>query len=88
MVNPQVSLLNLTLEAVIPGDVMWSLIDGMHIVSVLHHDGLFVDRVDDCFDEEIDGGTEDLFDAGEDTPVNEDGGAEVDIIISRPRCGF
>ena len=30
MVNPQVSLLNWTLEADIPGDVMWSLIDGKH----------------------------------------------------------
>ena len=59
MVNPQVSLLNLTLEVSIPGVVMWSLIDGKHIVSVPHHDGLFVDRVDDCLDEEIDGGTED-----------------------------
>ena len=47
-VNPQVSLLNLTLEAGIPGDVMWSLIDGKHIVSVPHHDVLFVDRVDGC----------------------------------------
>ena len=46
MVNPQVSLLNWTLEADIPGDVMWSLIDGKHIVSVPHQDGLFVNRVD------------------------------------------
>ena len=46
-VNPQVSLLNLTLDAGIPGDVMWSLIDGKHIVSLPHHDGLFVDRFDD-----------------------------------------
>ena len=58
-VNPQLSLLNLTLEAGIPGDVMWSLIDGKHDVSLPHHDGLFVDRVDDCLDEKIDGGTED-----------------------------
>ena len=50
MVNPQVSLLNLTLEADIPGDVMWSLIDDKHIVSVPHHDGLLVDRVDDGLD--------------------------------------
>ena len=57
-VNPQVSLLNLTLEAGIPGNVMWSLIDGKHIVSLPHHDGLFVDMVDDCLDEKIDGGTE------------------------------
>ena len=52
MVNPQVFLLNLTLEADIPGDVMWSLIDGKHIVSVSHHDRLFVDMVDNCLDEE------------------------------------
>ena len=26
---------------------MWSLIDGKHIVSVPHQDGLFVNRVDD-----------------------------------------
>ena len=48
MVNPQVAVLNLTIEAGIPGDVMWSLIDGKHSVSIPHHDGLFVDRVDDC----------------------------------------
>ena len=60
MVNPKVSLLNWTLEAGIPGDVMWSLIDGKHIVSVPHQDGLFVNRVDDCLDEEIDRITEDL----------------------------
>ena len=46
-VNPQVSLLNLTLEAGILGDMMWSLIDDKHIVSLSHHDGMFVDRVDD-----------------------------------------
>ena len=46
-VNPQVSLLNLTLEAGIPGDVMWSFIDGKHVVSLPHHDGLCVDMVDD-----------------------------------------
>ena len=54
-VNPQVSLLELTLEAGIPDDVMWPLIDGEHIVSVPHHDGLLVDRVDDGLDEEIGG---------------------------------
>ena len=36
MINPKMSLLNLTLKAGIPGDVMWSLIDGKHIVSVRH----------------------------------------------------
>ena len=40
--HPQVSFLNLTLEAGILGDVMWSLKDGRHIVSVPHHDGLIV----------------------------------------------
>ena len=87
-VNPQVSLWKFTLEAGTPGDVMWSLIDGKHIVSLPHQDGLFVDRVDDCLDEKIDGGTEDLFDSGEDYPVKEDGGERVDIILSRPKCGF
>ena len=57
-VNPQVYLLYLTLEAGIPGDVMLSFRDGKHIVSLRHHDGLFVDRVDDCLDEKIDRETE------------------------------
>ena len=52
-VNPQVSLLDLTLEAGIPDDVVWSLIDGKHIVSVTHHDGLLVDRADGGLDEEL-----------------------------------
>ena len=47
------SLLNLTLEAGIPGDVMWSLIDGKHIVSVSRHDGWLVDKVDDDLIKEI-----------------------------------
>ena len=50
MVNPQVVLLNLTLDTGTPGDVMCSLIDGKHIVYMPHHDGLFVDRVDDFLD--------------------------------------
>ena len=29
-----------------------------------------------------------LFDGRGDNPVNENGGAEVDIILSRPKCGF
>ena len=57
MVNPHV---NLILEAGIPGDVMWSLIDGKHIVSVPRHDGLLVDRVDDGLDYEIDGMVDDF----------------------------
>ena len=67
---------------------MWSLIDGKHIAFVPHHNGLFVDMVDDCLDEEIDGGTEDLFDVREDKSLKENGGAEVDIILSQPNCGF
>ena len=70
------------------GNVKRSLIDVKHIVSVPHHDGLFVDSVDDCLDVEIDGETEDGFDSGGDNPVKEDGGAEVYIIMSRPKCGF
>ena len=38
MVNRQVSLLNLTPEAGILHDVMWSLIDGKHIESLPRHD--------------------------------------------------
>ena len=134
MVNPQVSLLNWTLEADIPGDVMWSLIDGKHIVSVTHQDGLFVNRVDDGLDEEIDGMAADFAmrlkedNEGSETViricakgfnttyvtririqhvmmirilhvkridlvqrrtrVKENGGADVDIILSRPKCDF
>ena len=83
IVNTQVSLLNLTLDTDIPGDVMWSLIDCKHIVSVPHHVRLFVDRVDDCLEER-----RILFDGREDNPVKENGGAEVDIIMSRHKCGF
>ena len=50
-----VSSLDLTLETDIVDDVMWPLMDGKHIVSVPHHDGLCVHRVDDGLDEEIDG---------------------------------
>ena len=48
-VNPQMSLLDLTLEAGIPGDVM-SLIDCNLIVYVLHHDIFLVDGVNDGLD--------------------------------------
>ena len=48
------SLLELTLDAGIHDDMMCSLIDGKHIVSVPYHDGLLVDRVNDGMDEEID----------------------------------
>ena len=54
-VKSQVSLLDLTLEAGIPVDVMLPVMDGKHIVYVPHHDGLLVDRVDDGLYEEIDG---------------------------------
>ena len=47
-----------------------------------------MERVGDCLDEEIDGETEDLFDAGEDNPMKEDGRAEVDIMLSQRKCGF
>ena len=42
-----------------------------------------MDMVDDCLYEEINRGTEDCFDAGENNPVKEDGGEEVDIILFR-----
>ena len=29
-----------------------------------------------------------LFDSREDNPVKQNGGAEVDFILSRPKCGF
>ena len=82
------NLLNLTLEVGIPGDVMWSLIDGKHIVSVTHPYILLVDKVDDCLDEEIEGGTEDWFNVADDNHVTEDGGAKLDIMLSRPKCNF
>ena len=52
-------------------------------MSVPHHDGLFMDRVDDCLDEEIDGTTENVFYARENNPVKQNGGTDVDIILSR-----
>ena len=58
MVNSQVSLLNLILEADIHGDVI-TYRRKESCVCVSHHDGLFVDMVDDYLDEKIDGGTED-----------------------------
>ena len=59
-VKSQVSLLDLTLEASIPDDVMWPFMDGNYIVPVPHHDGSLVDRVDDGLDEEIDGMADDF----------------------------
>ena len=54
-VKTQVSLLDLTIDAGIQDDVIWLLMGGKHIVSVPHHDGLLVVRVDDDLDEDIDG---------------------------------
>ena len=48
-------LLDLTLEAGIPGDVLRSLIDGKLIVSVSRHDGELVDRVNANNEEDLDG---------------------------------
>ena len=49
------TLLDLTLEAGIPGDVMRSIMDGKLIVSVPRHDGELVDRVNDNNEEDLDG---------------------------------
>ena len=49
MVNHQVSLRDLTVEAGIPGDGI--LIEGNNIVSVLRHDGLLVDMVNESIEE-------------------------------------
>ena len=48
------SQVDLTLDAGFPDDVMWLLMDGNHIVYVLQHDGVFIDRTADGMDEEID----------------------------------
>ena len=89
MVNPQVSWLNLTLETDIPGDFMWSLIDCKHTVPVPHHDGnclwiwLMIVGMRRLTEEQ-----RILFDASDDNPVKENGGAEVDISLSRPKYVF
>ena len=87
MVNPQVSLLNLTLETDIPGDVMWSLIDCKHIVCRTMTDylwiGLMIAWMKRLMEKQ-----RILFDGREDNTVKENGGAEVYIIMSRPKCGF
>ena len=51
MVNPQLSLLDLTVEAGI-GRCDAELIGGKNIVSVPHHDGLLVDMVNDSIEDE------------------------------------
>ena len=48
-------MLNLTLEAGIPGDVIRSIMDAKLIVSVPRHDGLPVDRVNDNNEDDLDG---------------------------------
>ena len=53
MVNPQVSLLDLTVEAGIPGDVMRTLIGGNNIVSVPRHDALLVDMVNENIEQDL-----------------------------------
>ena len=51
--NPQVSLLDLTVEAGIPDDVMRVFIGGKKIVYMPCHDGLLVDMVNEGIDEEV-----------------------------------
>ena len=46
--------LDLALEVCIPDDMMWSLIDGKHIVTIPYHDRLLVGSVNDDLDNEID----------------------------------
>ena len=48
-------MLDPTIEADIPGAVMWSVIDSKHSVSMPYHDGLLVDMINDGLDDEIDG---------------------------------
>ena len=45
-------LLDLTVEAGIPGDVMWPLMGGKNIVSVPCHEGLLVDMVKESIKED------------------------------------
>ena len=51
----ELTLLDLTLEAEIPGEVMRSIIDGKLIVSVPRHGGELVDRVNDNNEKDLDG---------------------------------
>ena len=53
-IDRDLTLLDLTLEAGIPGDVIRLNMDVKRIVSVLRHDGLLVDRVNDNTEEELD----------------------------------
>ena len=52
MVNPQVSLLDLTADAGILCDMMRKFIGSNNIVSVLRHDGLLVDMVKEGIEED------------------------------------
>ena len=51
MVNPEVSLLDLTVEAGIPGDVMRAHVCGKDIVSVTCHDRFLVDMVNESLED-------------------------------------
>ena len=53
MVNPQVSLLDLTVEAGIPGYVMRALICRKKSMSVPCHDGFLVDMVNENIEEDL-----------------------------------
>ena len=53
MVNPQVSLLDLTVEDGILGDVMQALIGDKNIMPVHRHDGLHVDMVNENIEEDL-----------------------------------
>ena len=52
MVNPQVSLLDLIVEAGIPGDAMRALVGGNTIVYVPRQDGFLVDMVNQSIEED------------------------------------
>ena len=53
MVNPQVSLLDLTVKAGIPCNVMRAPLGDNNIVSVPHHDRLLVDMVNESIQEDL-----------------------------------
>ena len=52
MANSQASLLDLTVEVGIPGDVMRALIGGKHIVYIPFHDRLLEDMVNENIEED------------------------------------
>ena len=53
MVNPQMSYLDVTVEAGIPGDVMRALIGDNNIVHVPRHDRLLVDMGNESIEEDL-----------------------------------